>query len=225
MNKKVIFLIGPPGSGKGTQGKLLFSKTGFYRFITSKEGKEYIAQDPDDADNQRQTKLYNEGKLFEPEWLVYRVQKERAEAILKRNDTGGIIYEGSPRTLYESENLFKILSDLVGQKNIYVIVIEISDEEVRKRAAERFVCDKNEDHFITTRFSNLRVGDKCLQCDGVLIKRGLDQNEVDERINQYKTRTLPGIEYLKNHHGKVFVVDGSKLPEEIHKDIMEALDL
>lgn len=223
MDKKVIFLIGPPGSGKGTQGKLLFSKTGFYRFITSKEGKEYIAQYPDDEQNQRQMKLYNEGKLFDPEWLVYRVQKERTRNILKRSDVGGIIYEGSPRTLYEAENFFKILSELVEKENIYVVVIEISDEEVKKRAGERFVCGKNEDHFITTRFSNLGDGDKCPKCDGVLTKRGLDKEAVDERINQYKIRTMPGIEFLKKHYDKVFTVDGSELPEDIHKNIIKVL--
>jgi len=41
---KIIFVIGPPGAGKGTQARLLVEKTGFYHFITSREGKEYIAK-------------------------------------------------------------------------------------------------------------------------------------------------------------------------------------
>jgi adenylate kinase len=223
MDKKVIFLIGPPGAGKGTQGKLLSQKNSFYRFITSKEGKEYISQFPDDPDNRKQTENYKAGLLFDPEWLVYRVQKERTETLLKKEDIPGLIYEGSPRTLYEAEHFFKILIDLVGKKNIFVVIIDISEEEIKRRASERLVCDKNEDHFVSTRFSDAKIGDNCPRCDGKLIKRDLD-SKTAERIDQYVTRTVPGIEYLKKNHDKVFIIDGNKSIEDVSKDIMGKLN-
>lgn len=222
MSKKVIFLIGPPGSGKGTQGKLLAQKTGFYRFITSMEGKQCIAENPDDAENRRQVENYKTGKLFDPEWLLNRVLKERTEKILKKEDVRGIIYEGSPRTLFEAEKFLDILAQMIGKDNIFVVVIEISDDEVRKRAGERVVCNKNEDHYITTRFSDLKPGDKCPQCDGTLIKRDLD-SEVGARIEQYKNRTVPGIEYLKKTH-PVIVVNGEQSIENVWKDLETAID-
>ncbi len=220
MNKKIIFLIGPPASGKGTQAKLLIEKTGFYHFITSKEGKDYIATHQDDPETKKQEVLYKKGELFNPEWLI-RVQKERVEEILK-NDIKGVLFDGSPRTLYEAENLPKLLSSFVGKENIITVVINVSEEELERRTVERLVCSENENHVVSTRLnSDVKIGDKCLQCGGVLQKRDLDM-VVEERIKEYNERTVPGINFLKENY-KVAEVNGEQSVGDVHKDIMEAL--
>ncbi|MBU1179214.1 nucleoside monophosphate kinase [Patescibacteria group bacterium] len=219
---KIIFVIGPPGAGKGTQAKLLVEKTGFYHFITSREGKNYISSHMDDPETARQKELYDKGILFEPEWLI-GVQKKRAEEILKEN-VSGIVFDGSPRTLYEAENLTKFLSDTVGKDNISAVVIEVSADEMKKRAGERLVCSKNENHVVSTRLdAEKKIGDPCKKCDGVLQKRDLD-TEIEERIKQYQERTEPGIEYLKKNY-TVFTVNGERLVEDVQADILRVLNL
>lgn len=218
-DKKIIFVIGAPGAGKGTQAKFLAGKTGFYHFVTSKEGKEYIKAHCDDPETLKQEELYKKGMLFEPEWLI-RVQKERVGEILK--DEKGIVFDGSPRTVYEAENLPAFLSELVGRENISAINIDISEKELKKRTEERLVCDKDENHMVSTRLdSNIKIGDKCPQCDGVLKKRDLDL-VVNERIKEYNERTAPAIDYLKKHY-KVFTINGEQSVEKVHEDIMEVL--
>jgi adenylate kinase len=223
MNKtKAIFLIGPPGAGKGTQAKLLVEKTSFYHFITSKEGKDYIAAHRDDPETAEQEKLYKKGVLFDPRWLI-KVQKERIKDIL-RTGVKGIIFDGSPRTLFEAKNLSKFLSDLLGKENVIGVVVEVSVQEMQKRAGERLVCSKNESHVVSTRLNpDKKVGDKCLECGGVLRKRDLDA-EIEERVRQYRERTVPGIEYLKRNY-KVFVINGEQSVEKVHEDILGALGI
>lgn len=218
-DKKIIFMVGSLASGKGTQAKLLAEETGFYHFITSKEGKDYInAHRRDDPKTLKQEKLYSKGELWDPEWLVNQVQKEGVKKYLEE-EHGGVIFDGSPRTLYEAENLLKITSDLVGKDNNLVIELKVSDEEVTRRTGERLVCDQDERHYISMRFGDYKIGDKCEKCGGILVKRDLDKL-LNERLDEYKTRTVPAIEYLKKHY-RVIEIDGEQSIEKIHKDIMD----
>jgi len=222
--KKIIFLVGPPGAGKDTQVNLLAKKTGFYKFVTGDEGLKYIEANKKDPFTAQQKVNYDNGILFDPEWLLNKVQKERAKKILK-SGSEGIVFSGSPRTLYEAKNLSKVLSEIVGPENIFTIVIEISENELKKRAKERLVCKSDENHTFSKRFSDLKEGDVCSKCGGILGKKGLDsEKEVEVRIQQYDNRTKPGIEYLKKDY-KVFTIDGEQSIEKVHKDIIKNLGL
>ncbi len=221
MNKKIIFLIGGPGSGKDTQVKLLGEKTGFYTFTTSAESMAYINAHMDDPQTAEQKKRFDEGELFEPEWLIEKVQKSRTREILE-GDWGGIIFAGSPRTLYEARELPKILAEIVSDENIITLVVEVSEEELEKRSKERLVCSNNEIHVYSTKLDDLKEGDSCPQCDGVLGPRGLD-SKTKERIAIYNETTLPGIEFMKENGRKVVYVNGEQDVEDVHKNIMEEL--
>jgi len=217
-NKKAIFVIGPPASGKGTQAKLIVEKTGYYHFITSKEGKAYIEAHRDDPWTAKQEELYKKGELFEPEWLVKKVQMERSREIFD-GGAKGVVYDGSPRTLYEAENFVSFLADLIGGENVLIINIEVSEEELAKRTGERLVCGKNENHVESTRLSKFKVGDQCPKCgEGTLQKRDLD-NVLGVRVSEYKNRTAPGIEYLKNNHN-VVSINGEQTVEDVFAEIV-----
>ncbi|MFH1979345.1 MAG: nucleoside monophosphate kinase [Patescibacteria group bacterium] len=223
LNKKVIFVIGPPGSGKDTQVNLLAEKTGFYKFITGNEGLDYIEKHGDDPLTAKQKVNYDAGLLYDPEWLLKKVQAERSKEILE-GDTKGIVFSGSPRTLYEAENLSRILSGLVGKENIVAIEVAISEDELRRRSKERLVCRNDENHTFSTRFLDIKEGDKCQNCDGVLGKKGLDsEKEVEVRIQQYNDRTKPGVDFLRENY-KVISVDGEQSREKVHEDIMDELN-
>ncbi|MFC1757131.1 adenylate kinase family protein [Patescibacteria group bacterium] len=223
-DKKVIFLIGPPGAGKDTQLNLLAEKTGFYKFVTGDEGLKYIEEHLDDAETAQQKVNYDKGELYEPEWLLNKVQKGRTIELLESGEKG-IIFSGSPRTLYEAERLPKILGEIVGAENVVTVVMEISEEELKRRAGERLVCSVDENHTFSKRFEEIEVGDKCPEGDGILQKKGLDgEKEVAVRIQQYNDRTMPGINYLKEH-GSTVTINGEQSVEDVHKEIIKSLDL
>lgn len=135
-NFYILFVLGPPGSGKGTQIKLLAEKLGLLHFISSDVGKDYI-ESHNDQESKKQKERYNKGLLFEPEWML-KVVKEKTEEILKnRANYNGVAYDGSPRTLYEAENLYKFLVEKLGEESIKIIEIDANEEELRERIRKR----------------------------------------------------------------------------------------
>lgn len=220
MNKKAIMVLGPPGSGKGTQAKLLAEKFGFFHFITSQVGKNYIATHSD-PETQKQMELYKTGFLFETVWLT-KVVKEKTQDIF--NKYPGIVYDGSPRTPYEAEHFYKFLSELISKENIKIIEIAVSDKETKKRLAKRLICDKNSGHvFISS--EKLKPGDFCPEGDSVLSERDLDNPDLfTERISEYRNRTVPGLEFLKKNH-PVITINGEQSIEDVFKDIVKNLNL
>lgn len=220
MNKKAIMVLGPPGSGKGTQAKLLAGKFGFFHFITSQVGKDYIATH-DDPETQKQMENYKTGLLYDPPWVI-KVIKEKTEEVFKNYN--GIVYDGSPRTLPEAEFLYQFLSDLIGKKNIKIIEVAINDEETKKRLAKRLICDKNSEH-VFIRSEKLKAGDFCPEGDGVLSERDLDNPDLfTKRISEYRNQTIPALNFLKNNY-TVITINGEQSIENVYQDIIKSLDL
>lgn len=220
-NKTAIIVIGPPGSGKGTQAKLLAEKFDFFHFITSQVGKEYIFKN-DDLDSRRQMENYKKGILFEPSWLL-NVVKEKTKEIIK--EAGGIVYDGSPRTLYEAEGIYPFLADIFGKENIEILEIQVSEDEIRIRLSKRLICDKNSSH-VFIRSEKFYLGVSCPENDGgILQKRDLDREDLFEiRMNEYKNRTVPGLEFLKKEHN-VITINGEQAIEDVFKEILDKIEL
>jgi adenylate kinase len=220
-NKGAIFVLGPPGSGKGTQARLLAQKTGFFHFITSKVGLDYIASHSD-AETRRQKELYNKGILYEPKWLVLRVLKEKTREVLENYP--GIVYDGSPRTFYEAKELLAFLKSLVGKDNILTLEILVSEGELKNRLEKRLICDKNASH-VFIRSTKLRPGARCpeKECGGFLKERELDK-VFETRIKEFRERTMPAVNYLKKF-SRVIPINGEQSIEAVHKEIMEKVEL
>lgn len=218
--KKVIMIIGPVGSGKGTQAALLSQKLGFFHFMTSKIGQEYIKEHSDE-ETLKQMELYKNGALWEPIWTLKMV-KEKTEEILNKHH--GIIFDGSPRTLYEAEGLYPFLSKLIGNENIKIIEMKTNDYEIKNRLTKRLVCDKNSVHvFINS--EQFKEGANCPNNDsGILKKRDLDAPNVFKvRLEEYKNRTVPVLDFLKSKH-KVIEINGEQVIEKVFEEILQKID-
>ena len=219
----VIMVLGPPGAGKGTQARMIAEKFGYYHFITSTVGKDYIKKHTD-LQTLRQKDRYDKGLLFDPEWL-FKVMKEKTKEIFSKTvSTGGIVYDGSPRTLYEAKHLYNFLSELVGIENIKVIDIDVSEEELMNRLRKRLICTKSGAH-VFVKSEEIKAGVKCPEddCDGYLAERDLDKEDLFKvRISEFKKETMPGLEFLREHHG-VINVDGEQATDMVYRDIMKRL--
>lgn len=227
--KLVIILLGAPGAGKGTQAGLLADKLGLYYFETSKileesfnfpkkqkflkvEGKKYFYVD--------EKKLWAEGDLCSPPFVTYLV-KEKIKELYKAGEN--LIIAGSPRTLYEGKEIMPFLEKLYGKKNIKVILIQISAQESIFRNSHRRICELMRHPIL---YSKETEKLKFCPLDGskLIRRKGLDDpNTIKVRLDKYKKRTLPLIQYFKKRKLNVKKINGKDSVSKVFNNILKSL--
>ncbi|MFA6407878.1 MAG: nucleoside monophosphate kinase [Candidatus Paceibacterota bacterium] len=125
MEKPIIFFIGKPGSGKGTQAKLLADITGWKTFTT---GGQFRALSAEDTAVGRKVKEVNDAGLLQPYWLASYLY---LKTLLSVGIDEGIIFDGVGRKLPEAEIVTESLKWL-GRSN-YIFYLHVLDDEVHKR--------------------------------------------------------------------------------------------
>lgn len=118
-----IILLGPQGSGKGTQAKLLVKKFGLQHFEAGKILRSMA--------NPVIKEALNSGRLVPDEYV-----KQIAWDFIKKHVNGGFIFDGYPRSMAQYEHLQDMLMKF-GKKIDKVIDLEISPAETMKRLTKR----------------------------------------------------------------------------------------
>jgi len=230
-NARVIIILGPPGSGKGTQGELLAEKFSLYYFETSKileetfikgnGGKSKIIKiDGKNYYPQKEKQLWEKGILCSPPFVTYLVI-EKIRELYKEGKS--LLLSGSPRTLYEGENLIPFLKKLYGKKNIDVVLLTQSAETSIFRNTHRRICELMR-HPILYMKETAKL-QKCPIDGSKLLKRkGLDDPEtIRVRLREYKERTFPLVKLFKKEGLKIRTINGEKPPADVFKDILRVL--
>ncbi|MBI2670215.1 MAG: nucleoside monophosphate kinase [Candidatus Yanofskybacteria bacterium] len=222
MSKQVIIFIAPPGAGKGTQAELIAKKFGLEHIETSNLGEvkindpELVKKDPEVAEAKRR---YNMGELFPPPWIVKLiVEKIRELASVGR----GIVFSGSPRTLYEAENEMPELEKLYGKENIKIFYIKLSENESIRRNSSRRICEKSR-HPIPG-FPQYRDLVICPEDGSPIITRTLDKPEIiRERYRVFLKDTKPVLDFLKKNDYDAITIEGEQPIGKVQEDIMKHL--
>lgn len=227
-NRKIIIILGPPGSGKGTQTKLLAEKFDLYHWDTSKiigriiekakkgefvtiEGKKYYFEE--------ERKKRRKGILWSTPFTVYFAKKKMKD-LAKEGE--GVAMAGSPRTLYEGKRIIPLLKKLYGTKSIIVIELKLSAKESIWRNSHRRECE-------LIRHPTLYIKEtakltKCPLDGSKLVFRKDDTPEIIKvRLKEYKEKTFPLIELFKKQGLKVKKINGEQSVADVFKDILKAL--
>ena len=207
-----LILLGPPGSGKGTQGERLQED---FRLPYYATGDILRAAVKEETEVGKQAKEFMDRGDLVPDEVIIGVIAER----LQRDEASdGFILDGFPRTLPQAEALDEKMSEL-RREITAVILIDASEDEVLRRLGGRRTCEKNPSHIYHLEFDPPEKEGVC-DIDGEkLIVRDDDKPEViKNRLSQYREKTEPLIEYY-DQRGILNRVNGEQSPDEVEEKI------
>jgi adenylate kinase len=210
-----LILLGPPGSGKGTQGERLQED---FRLPYYATGDILRAAVRDGTELGRKAQEYMDRGDLVPDDVIVGVIAER---IASEEAGDGFILDGFPRTLPQAEALERKMEEL-GRKLTAVLLIDVPDDEVVRRLGGRRTCVK-EGHVFHVEFDPPKNEGVCDVCGARLIVRDDDKPEViRHRLEQYHEKTEP---LIAHYEGQALLrrVDGSLPPDEVNDRIRALL--
>jgi adenylate kinase len=210
-----LILLGPPGSGKGTQGERLqedfrlpYYATGDILRTAVKEGTEVG----------RQAKEYMDRGHLVPDEVIIGVIAERLQG---EEASDGFILDGFPRTVPQSEALDAKMEEL-RREITAAILIDVSEDEALRRLGGRRTCEA-EGHVFHVEFNPPEKEGVCDIDGSKLIIRDDDKPElINNRLAQYREKTEPLIDYYEER-GVLNHVKGEASPDEVEERIHAVL--
>ena len=210
-----IVLFGPPGSGKGTQAKLLAEKYGVPHISTGDILRENLKNKTELG---LEAKTYMDKGELVPDAVLIVIIKDRLSV---SDCASGFLLDGYPRTLPQAEALSKILSEL--GKNLDVVLnIDVPDEKLLKRLAGRRMCVCGASYHIL--FNKPKQEGICDLCGSKLYQRDDDKEEaILNRLDVYKNQTRPLIDHY-TQAGVMLTINGAADIEVVFNEICRLLD-
>ena len=203
----IVVFLGPPGAGKGTQAQRLAEEKGFIHISTGDLLREAVKKGTPLG---KKAKEYMDRGELVPDHLIVEMIKEKIPA------EGNVILDGFPRTVAQAEALEAMLAGM-GKLVDAVILFDVPDEVVIERLSGRRVDPK------TGKVYHIKYNPPP---EGVeVIQRDDDREEViKKRLEVYRKQTAPLIDFYREK-GLLKVIDATKPPEEVYKELLKALGL
>ncbi len=210
-----LVLLGAPGSGKGTQAKLLVEKLNIPQISTGDLLRAAVeAQTP----LGRQAKTIMDAGQLVPNDLVLGMIRERLSS---PDALGGFILDGFPRNVEQAEALDELLNG-ISMPIQKAILIDVDFDILMQRLTGRLTCEECGE--VYNIFTNPPVLDgECDKCGGKLHHRSDDNEEtIGKRLRVYETQTQPVVAFYKTQN-KLSVVEGKGDIKDIYSAMQIAL--
>jgi adenylate kinase len=214
MSETNLVLLGPPGSGKGTQGERLQEDLQLPYYATGDILRAAVREETDLGKTAKE--FMDRGDLVPDEVIVGAI----AERIDAAEAADGFILDGFPRTVPQAEALEAKLNEL-GRRLTGVLLIDAPDDEVVRRLAGRRTCSKG--HIFHTEFNPPEREGVCDVDGSELLVRDDDRPDViRHRLETYHEKTEPLIDYF-DHQSLLRRIDGAAAPDEVAAEVARTL--
>ncbi|MDD5639872.1 MAG: nucleoside monophosphate kinase [Candidatus Pacebacteria bacterium] len=216
----ILIFLGKSGSGKGTQLDKLRERMGF-DFIGSGELLRARKQEHDFTGRKIASVIDNGGLIETP--VIFSLWMSEFERLKnKESELKGIVIDGSPRKIREAYLMDEALNWYEWNDNFKAILIDVLDEEVLSRIADRRICNQCSE--IVPYVGDLKKLTNCPKCNGELIRRpeDSDQESVKKRLEWFTREVSPVIEFYKERN-KLITIDGNQTVEKVFEDILESI--
>ena len=223
MKPFIVFVFGPPGSGKSTQAELVAAAYQGAHLDTGALLRR-IFSDPlrqsDPKIQEERIKHEIQGQLNDSVWVAGLVIEEVRKFHAANKS---IVSSGFPRTIFEAEIELPVLQELFSGR-LFVVKLEVSESTTLSRNSNRRMCSA-----CGKIFSSLRGGEDhaalCSSCGGKLVVRPDDAPEtIKHRLQIYQKQTSPLLAYFAEKNIRGIVIDGEPAPDIVFSSIRAALD-
>jgi adenylate kinase len=206
----IIVIMGPQGSGKGTQADKLAQKYKLKHISIGDVLRDEVNRHGPYADIVK--KCMDQGDL-----IPDKINDEIAKRVIERYKEY-LILDGYPRSIHQANFLLSIA------KVDVVIVLDITDKVAVDRISKRLICTSNHKVFIEDKITPMDIHD-CTVSGGEIIKRDDDKKEnVLRRLEVYHKETKPVIDFFKKNNVEVIQIDASSSIDDVFKKIEEELE-
>ncbi len=212
-SRTIIILLGPPGSGKGSQATLLKKTYELPHLSTGDLLREHVANHTNLG---KIAKSYIDAGRLVPDGIILDMIADR---IAQKDCEKGFLLDGFPRTLPQADELSKRLRS---EDQIFIINFAIDDATIVDRISGRLICSKCQTPY-HKKFAPSKALNRCEACGGELYQRADDTETVIlKRLEIYHAQTAPLIAYYKNHP-HFYTVDATLDKELLFKKILQLL--
>lgn len=216
-----IIMLGKPGSGKGTVGKMLSEELGIIHISSGELFRSYVKKAGKIGEEIES--YISKGNLVPDELAIKLVEKRLEEPDCKN----GVILDGFPRTIVQAKALDDFLSKHNNKIDI-AVELELSDKDIIDRIVKRRVCSSNECREIyNLEFKKPKQEGICDKCGNKLIQREDDTIEtVEKRLKTYHETSEKLVDYYKNKdllYAVKLNIHSGKTSEDVAKEVEEYL--
>ncbi len=207
-----LIILGPAGSGKGTQAELLIKKFDLQKIeagelvrtgATKKTTFGYYLK-----------KIHQSGKHF-PDTIMARLVY-KAFKRLKKNK--GVLVDGYPRTIGQAKDLEKFFQEFFPDFFKLAIYIKVSLKEAMRRLLNRAICSKCKKIFLTREIGI------CPKCGTKIEVRDYDQDKkaIEKRLRWFKEKVIPAIKFYRKKKNLIEINGEQPIPD-VFKEIIKNL--
>lgn len=208
-------LLGPPGSGKGTQAARIAAAHGWVHLATGDLFRDHLRRGT--ALGQLAKGYIDKGELV-PDKVTVDIVRERLREVPVETR---VIFDGFPRTAGQADALDALLREL-GRSLRAVVLLDVPRAVLIDRIAGRATCANCHSVYNLARNPPRRPG-VCDRCGGPVATRTDESPEVvANRFDVYARETAPLIEHYRTR-GLLSAVDGEGSVEEVGARIARAI--
>lgn len=187
-----IIMLGKPGSGKGTVGKMLSERLGVIHISSGELFRSYIKKAGEIGNEINE--YVSKGELVPDDLAIKLVEKR----LLEEDCKNGVILDGFPRTVEQGKELARFLEEHNRKVNI-AVELALTDKDIIDRIVKRVVCtNKDCREVYNLEFKKPQKEGICDICGSELEKRADDNIEtVQKRLETYRNTAGKLVDYYK----------------------------
>lgn len=207
-------MMGPPGSGKGTQSARIAEHFCVPHLSTGALFREALEKEPESAVAKAAAVITNGGLVDDA------IVMEVVASVLERYACN-VVLDGFPRTTHQADLFYDWLGSM-GMRIDKVVFLHVPNDELIERLGARRTC-RGCGYIASLRLEDADTGIPCPRCSEDLYRREDDRpTAISRRLAIYESLTAPLLaKYIES--GQLLSVDGTQSPDAVFADICETV--